>query len=125
MIIPLFWYLSLYLSTRFSISLSLFSPLTPPFFTSLCLSHVFIPLPSLPPLFQLWKPHFLIAVPRLFETIHKGVVSNLRQQSQASAIKRKLISTLTACTQLYLRFYKTWANLLVRAQKPNLIERVS
>jgi long-chain acyl-CoA synthetase len=73
----------------------------------------------------LWKPHFLIAVPRLFETIHKSVVSNLRQQSQASALKRRLISTLTACTQLYLRFYKTWANLLIRAKKPSAIERVA
>jgi len=71
----------------------------------------------------LWRPHFLIAVPRLFETIHKSVVSNLRQQSQASALKRRLISTLTACTQLYLRFYKTWANLLIRAKKPSVIER--
>jgi long-chain acyl-CoA synthetase len=72
---------------------------------------------------MLWKPHFLIAVPRLFETIHKGIVGNLRQQSQASAVKRKLISTLTACTQLYLRLYKTWANLLIRAKKPSAIER--
>lgn len=71
----------------------------------------------------LWKPHFLIAVPRLFETIHKSIVSNLRQQTQASTFKRRLISTLTACTQLYLRFYKTYANLLVRAKKPSAIER--
>jgi long-chain acyl-CoA synthetase len=73
----------------------------------------------------LWKPHFLIAVPRLFETIHKSVVSNLRQQSQASSLKRRLISTLTACTQLYLRFYKTWANLLIRAKRPSAIERLA
>ena len=73
---------------------------------------------------QLWKPHYLIAVPRLFETIHKGVVGNLRQQSQASQFKCRLISTLTACTQLYLRFLKTWSNLLVRAKKPSAIERV-
>jgi hypothetical protein len=75
-------------------------------------------------LLQLWKPHYLIAVPRLFETIHKGVVGNLRQQSQASQFKCRLISTLTACTQLYLRFLKTWSNLLVRAKKPSAIERV-
>ena len=76
-------------------------------------------------LLQLWKPHFLIAVPRLFETIHKTAVSTLRQQSAASESKRRLISILTACTQLYLRFYKTWANLLIRAKKPSPIERVS
>ena len=70
---------------------------------------------------SLWKPHYLIAVPRLFETIHKGVVGKLRSQS---GLKRKLISTLTIFCQMYIRAHKTWANLLVRASKPGVLERL-
>jgi len=69
-----------------------------------------------------WKPHFLFAVPRLFENIHKGIVSNLRQQSES---KKRLIAILTAITQLYVRSRRTFFNLLVRNTKPNIFQRLS
>lgn len=68
-----------------------------------------------------WRPHYVIAVPRLFETIHKGVVGKLRAEA---AWKRRLISTLTAFVQMFIRAHKTWANLLVRAKKPGVVERL-
>lgn len=137
LLVPLFWlHLStvcLYIALRWVFFLSLFSP-TPTFFpfflptSRMCHSFLYYLLSIFNRehrmILQLWKPHYLIAVPRLFETIHKGVVGNLRQQSQASQFKCRLISTLTACTQLYLRFLKTLCNLLVRAKKPSAMERV-
>jgi long-chain acyl-CoA synthetase len=47
-----------------------------------------------------WRPHFLFAVPRLFETIHKGALKNFRAQS---AGKQKLIAAFTAISCLYKR----------------------
>ena len=61
-------------------------------------------------------------MPRIFESIHKGVVSKLRQQS---ATTRRLISVLTAFCQMFIRAKNTWANLLVRARKPGALERLA
>lgn len=47
-----------------------------------------------------WKPHFLFAVPRLFETIHKGAQKNFRSQSSG---KQRLIGAFTAISVLFKR----------------------
>ena len=39
-----------------------------------------------------YKPHFLVAVPRLIETIYKGAMSNFSAQSP---LKQKLVSFFT------------------------------
>jgi long-chain acyl-CoA synthetase len=68
-----------------------------------------------------WKPHFLIAVPRLFENIYKGIQANVKSMSPA---KRKLVGIFTSITQIYIHCKRTWTNLLVRNNKPNLFERL-
>ena len=45
-----------------------------------------------------WKPHFLFAVPRLFETIYKGVQRNFRSQSKS---KQKLVGAFTALSMMF------------------------
>lgn len=68
-----------------------------------------------------WKPHFVIAVPRLFENIHKGIQANIRSMTPA---KRKLVGAFTKVTTAYVRARRTWKNLLIRNKAPNIIERL-
>ena len=68
-----------------------------------------------------WKPHYLFAVPRLFETIHKGALANFRTQSRG---KQKLIAAFTAITQTYKRCIGIATNQSVGASKPNVLYRI-
>ena len=68
-----------------------------------------------------WKPHFVIAVPRLFENIHKGIQSNIKSMTPA---KRSLVNIFTKVTKAYIHAKRTWQNLLIRNNKPNIIERL-
>ena len=67
-----------------------------------------------------WKPHFLIAVPRLFENIHKGIMSNIKSMSPS---KKKLVNAFTAITKMYMKCRRTFLNLMVRDKKPNILEK--
>jgi long-chain acyl-CoA synthetase len=69
----------------------------------------------------IWKPHFLIAVPRLFENIHKGIMSNIKSMSPA---KKKLVAFFTAVTRMYVKCRRVVQNLQVRDKKPNVLERL-
>jgi len=87
------------------------------------------------------RPHFVIAVPRLLETVQKGVevsddrliklsdyslVLLARQKTlkEQTPAKRKLINFFMAVTKLYIRSVRTFKNLLVRDARPNPLERV-
>ena len=95
------------------------------------------------------KPHFIIAVPRLFETVQKGVEvgsysimlanfftkiiakyfwhrvviiqKTLKEQPPS---KRKLIEFFSTVTKLYIYNVRLFKNLLVRDKKPNVLERL-
>ena len=67
------------------------------------------------------KPHFIIAVPRLFETIQKNTMSEIKKMSTS---KQKLVAFFTQVTKAYIYCTKVWANLLIRDNKPNPFERL-
>lgn len=67
-----------------------------------------------------WKPHFLIAVPRLFENIYKGILSNIKSMP---ASKKKLVGALMALTRFYVKCRRTFQNRLIRDRKPNILEK--
>jgi long-chain acyl-CoA synthetase len=70
-----------------------------------------------------WKPHFLFAVPRLFETIHKGAMKNFRTQSKG---KQKLIAAFTAISTLYKQAVGVATNKAVNpAGKTNPLKRLA
>lgn len=70
---------------------------------------------------QRWRPHFLIVVPRLIETIQKGVLSNFRQQT---GIKKHLINIFTAISGTYKSFLRKFQNIDIAEDTTPLIVRV-
>jgi long-chain acyl-CoA synthetase len=72
-----------------------------------------------------WKPHFLFAVPRLFETIYKGAQSNFKAQS---AGKQKLIALFTTVTLLYKKAVAVAMNNAISesgGRTPNPLKRLA
>mmetsp|Transcript_9288 Transcript_9288/g.12281 ORF Transcript_9288/g.12281 Transcript_9288/m.12281 type:complete len:739 (+) Transcript_9288:149-2365(+) len=68
-----------------------------------------------------YKPNFLIAVPRLFETIYKGVQQNFKSQTP---FKQKLVAVFTAVSMLYTKARRTARGLVVRSSAPNIFEKL-
>ena len=66
------------------------------------------------------KPHFLFAVPRLYETIYKSASTNLKNQK---SIKKLLITFFTFITKLYFYHKSIVRNLLIRDKKPNIFQK--
>jgi long-chain acyl-CoA synthetase len=60
-----------------------------------------------------YKPHYLIAVPRLFETIYKGAQTNFAAQP---ASKQKLVAIFSAVSTLYMRLARVRAGMVVRSK---------
>ena len=67
------------------------------------------------------RPQFIIAVPRLFETIQKNTNNEIKKMPSS---KQKLVAFFTAVTKAYIYCNRVWKNLLVRDTKPNPIERL-
>jgi len=67
-----------------------------------------------------YKPNFLIAVPRLFETIYKSAQQNFKAQT---AFKQKLVAIFTAVSMLYVKFRRIARGLVVRAKAPTIFEK--
>lgn len=67
------------------------------------------------------KPQFIIAVPRLFETIQKNTNNEIKKMP---ASKQKLVAFFTTITKAYIYCNRVWKNMLVRDNKPNPIERL-
>jgi long-chain acyl-CoA synthetase len=63
-----------------------------------------------------YKPHYLIAVPRLFETIYKGAQTNFAAQP---ASKQKLVAIFSAVSTLYMRLARVRAGMVVRSKVLN------
>lgn len=66
------------------------------------------------------RPHLMIAVPRLLETIQKGVQSNLKQQT---GLKKKLINIATKVTNAFHHCRRIARNLNIASSKPNILKR--
>lgn len=66
------------------------------------------------------KPHFLFAVPRLYETIYKSASTNLKNQK---GVKKLLINFFTFITKLYFYHKSIVKNLMIRDKKPNILQK--
>lgn len=62
---------------------------------------------------QLWRPHFLVVVPRLVETIQKGVLQNFRKQSPG---KRRLAALVQRVSSAFRRRAAQWSDALVQGR---------
>ena len=58
-----------------------------------------------------YKPHFLVAVPRLFETIYKGALNNFAAQPES---KQKLVAAFTAISTLYMGAKRVRNGMVIR-----------
>ena len=70
---------------------------------------------------QEFKPHLMVAVPRLWESVYEGVQKQFRQQS---ATKQKLVNFLLANSQRYIEARRIVQGLTLTSQLPNLPQRL-
>jgi len=66
------------------------------------------------------KPHFLIAVPRLFETIYKGVQGQFQSKGK---VAQKLVAFFTAACMLHTKLKRRARGLVVRSVPVPALER--
>ena len=67
------------------------------------------------------RPHFLFAVPRLYETIYKSASSNLKNQQ---GIKKILINFFSLITSKFLYHRNIVQNLVLRNRKANVLRKL-
>ena len=70
--------------------------------------------------FQKYKPTFMMAVPRLWESIYEGVQKQFRQQPEN---KQKLVNNLLGASEKYILARRIWQGLPVDTHSPSLVER--
>eukprot|EP01042_Synura_sphagnicola_P000823 gene823-915_t len=70
---------------------------------------------------QSWKPHILIVVPRLIESVYKSIRSNLKGVRGA---KGKLAALLMAITGSYVHHRSVWGDRLLGSVRPGLLTKV-
>lgn len=68
-----------------------------------------------------WRPHLLIAVPRVLEMLQKGINDQIRKQSDG---KKKLIAMAMALSQRYKNAIRTAQNLVLGPAKPSPLTRI-
>lgn len=68
-----------------------------------------------------YKPQFIFAVPRLFETIYRGVMNKFATES---ALKKKLIAFFTATSMTHVKLLRTARGLVIRDRPPSPVTRV-
>jgi long-chain acyl-CoA synthetase len=68
-----------------------------------------------------WKPQFIIAVPRLFESIYTGAQQSFAAQTST---KRKLIAAFKALSMLHMKAKRVLTNMVIRPQPPPLMEKI-
>lgn len=68
-----------------------------------------------------FKPHYVIGVPRLWESIYEGVQKQFREQP---ANKQKLINTLLNLSQKYIEARRIWRGLTLQVNPPSLPEKL-
>ncbi|MDJ0705346.1 MAG: AMP-binding protein [Leptolyngbyaceae cyanobacterium MO_188.B28] len=69
-----------------------------------------------------FKPHYMVGVPRLWESIYEGVQKQFREQP---AGKQKLIRFFLAQSQRYITAKRTWQRLNLEKLKLSLLERIA
>lgn len=69
---------------------------------------VYTNLRSFKPDLVKYKPHYLIAVPRLYETVYKGAMSAFKQQPR---MKRKLVDAFKAVSHKFKKNLRIFRNL--------------
>jgi long-chain acyl-CoA synthetase len=68
-----------------------------------------------------WRPHLLIAVPRVLEMLQKGINQQILRQSRA---KQRLIAVATALSTMYKKAVRSARNLNLGSAKPNAMVRL-
>jgi hypothetical protein len=68
-----------------------------------------------------YKPQYLVAVPRLLETIYRGVLGKFAGEKP---VKRRLISFFTTATMMFVKARRVLKGLLIRDKPPSLAEKV-
>jgi long-chain acyl-CoA synthetase len=67
-----------------------------------------------------YKPHFMVGVPRLWESIYEGIQKQLREQPTS---KQKLVSFLLANSHRYIEARRIVQNLSLEKLEPSPLER--
>lgn len=68
------------------------------------------------------RPEYLIAVPRLYESLHKSISSHLSAQKGAA---RRVIDTAVGVTSRYTGARDVWKGLVVGDKQPSIVAKVS
>lgn len=68
-----------------------------------------------------FQPQFMVAVPRLWESIYEGIQKQFREQP---ASKQRLIQSFLAISQRYIQARRIQQGLSLQKQKPSAIERL-
>ena len=68
-----------------------------------------------------FKPHYMVGVPRLWESIYEGVQKQFREQP---ASKQKLIHFFLAQSQRCITAKRTWQGLNLENLKPSILQRI-
>lgn len=67
------------------------------------------------------KPQYLIAVPRLYESLHKSILSSFQAQSK---LKRSIVSAATAVSAGYTHARDVAKGLVVANKQPSVVAKV-
>jgi len=68
-----------------------------------------------------YKPHYMIGVPRLWESIYEGIQKQLRDQP---ANKQKLVKNLLSFSQQYIQAQRVAKGLTLTAEMPSATEKL-
>ncbi len=68
-----------------------------------------------------YKPHYMVSVPRIWESVYEGVQKQFKDQP---ANKQKLIQLFLGMSQRYLAGQRLWQNLDLLKQDPALPQRL-
>jgi long-chain acyl-CoA synthetase len=68
-----------------------------------------------------YKPHYMVSVPRIWESVYEGVQKQFKDQP---ANKQKLIQFFLGMSQRYLEGHRLWQNLDLLKQDPALPQRL-
>ncbi|MCS6813869.1 MAG: long-chain fatty acid--CoA ligase, partial [Cyanobacteria bacterium] len=68
-----------------------------------------------------YKPHYMVAVPRIWESIYEGIQKQFREQPPS---KQKLVNSLLDASHRYVRAKRLWQGLDLQNLTPSLGQRL-